>query len=64
LQMMPGRIAEFYARASDKERALKWLETSYQMHDPLIQLNSDPGFDPLRSDPRFKDLVHRIGLPQ
>jgi len=63
LQMMPSRIAEFYARASDKERALKWLEASYQIHDPLIQLNSDPCFDLVRSDPRFKELVHRIGLP-
>jgi len=41
------------------------LENAYQEHSTLLTyLKMDPRFDPLRSDPRFQDLVHRIGLPQ
>ena len=47
----------------DKERAMAWLEKGYEdRFNPGVLLR--PGFDPLRSDPRFKDLVHRIGLPR
>lgn len=43
--------------------AIGWLEKAYQDHSfPLATINSWPWFDPLRSDPRFQDLVRRIGL--
>ncbi len=48
----------------DKERALQWLEIAYQEHDGVTTLNAYPFWDPLRSDPRFQDLLRRIGLPQ
>ncbi len=53
----------FYIRIGDKENALKWLEKSYQNRDRWItSLKYDPIYDPLRSDPRFQDVVRRIGL--
>jgi serine/threonine-protein kinase len=53
-----------YAGLGDKEQAFAHLETSYQeRRDRMIWLNVDPLLDPLRSDPRFEDLVRRVGLP-
>jgi TolB-like protein/DNA-binding winged helix-turn-helix (wHTH) protein/Tfp pilus assembly protein PilF len=46
------------------DQAMSWLEKAYQQKsDFLLVLGVDPIFDGLRSDPRFKDLVRRIGLP-
>ena len=46
------------------DRAFEFLEVAYEERAPyLIFLNHDPKFDGLRSDPRFNDLVRRIGLP-
>jgi len=47
------------------DEAMQWLERAYQQRDyQLTWLGVDPIFDPLRSDPRFSNLVHRIGLAQ
>jgi pentatricopeptide repeat protein len=53
-----------YAALGDKEQAFAYLERSFdERRDRMVWLNVDPLLDPLRSDPRFKDLVRRIGLP-
>jgi TolB-like protein/Tfp pilus assembly protein PilF len=53
-----------YAGLGDNEQAFAWLERSYQeRRERLVWLNVDPLLEPLRSDPRFHDLVLRIGLP-
>ncbi|MGA2647963.1 MAG: hypothetical protein ABSF15_24970, partial [Candidatus Sulfotelmatobacter sp.] len=58
-------IARFYADLEDKAQAFHWLNTAYQEHDwLLIGLNTYFQFDPLRSDPRFAELVRKVGLPQ
>jgi hypothetical protein len=54
------QIAMIYASMGDKEQAMRWLERGTK--NPSILLRS--GFDPLRSDPRFEDLMRRIGLPE
>ena len=57
-----SEIALMYVGLGDKDQAMKWLEKAYEEHfNPSILLRS--AFDPLRSDPRFQDVVHRIGLP-
>jgi TolB-like protein/DNA-binding winged helix-turn-helix (wHTH) protein len=58
-------IATFYADVGDKEQAFHWLNTAYQEHDwLLISLNTNFRLDPLRSDPRYAELVRKVGLPQ
>ena len=60
----PVLVAGVYMRLGDKARALQWLEKGYQERDDLmIDLNVDPVFDAFRSEPRFQDLVRRVGLP-
>jgi TolB-like protein/Flp pilus assembly protein TadD len=58
-------IALVYTGLGRKTEAFKWLEESYKAHDVgLLYLKVDPPLDPLRSDPRFDDLVRRVGLSQ
>src|SRR5262249_15062912 len=58
-------LALNYALLSDKEKALEWLERAVAEHDVWVAyLNVNPEFDALRSDPRFQDLLRRVGLPQ
>ena len=54
-----------YLGLGDNEQALAWLERAYQEQSNMLQLiKVHPYFDPLRGDPRFVDLVHRVGLDQ
>ena len=58
-------FAEIYIGLGDKEQALALLEKAYADRSMLLTfLKVDPEFDSLRSDPRFKDLLRRLGLPQ
>jgi TolB-like protein/tetratricopeptide (TPR) repeat protein len=60
----PLTIASFYAAAGEKERAFPWLEKAFQARSPqLMHLKADPSFDSLRAEPRFADLLRRIGFP-
>jgi len=61
----PYNIASFYADLGDKDQAFQWLNTAYQEHDQsLVGLNVDFLLDPLRSDPRFSELVRKVGVPE
>ena len=54
-----------YLGLGDNEQAFVWLEKAYKEESNLLQLlKVHPYFDPLRGDPRFTDLVHRVGLDQ
>jgi TolB-like protein/Tfp pilus assembly protein PilF/tRNA A-37 threonylcarbamoyl transferase component Bud32 len=56
-------IARVYAGLGDEGPALDWLEKSLEEREPyLIRLNVDPAFDGLRSNPRFKAMLKKIGL--
>jgi len=48
----------------DKDRAFEWLEKAYEERaGRLVYLKVEHAFDPLRSDPRFGDLVRRLKFP-
>jgi len=56
-------IALVYVGLGDKDQAFQWLEKSFQDHEARInRLKVDPLFDSVRSDARYADLIHRIGL--
>ena len=56
-------IASLYARLGQKDEAFAWLEKAYQDRDyQMTELNVRPEMDSLRPDPRFADLVRRVGL--
>lgn len=58
-------IAVIHANLGQKDQAFVWLEKSYQDREgSYVLVKVDPGLDSLRSDPRFADLVRRIGLPR
>jgi TolB-like protein/Flp pilus assembly protein TadD len=57
-----SEIAMIYASLGAGDQAMNWLEKGYdERFNPGVLLR--PGFDPLRSDSRFQDLLHRVGLP-
>jgi tetratricopeptide (TPR) repeat protein len=59
----PYRVALIHAGLGDNDQAFEWLERGYQKRDAwLIWLKVDPALDRLRSDQRFPDLLHRVGL--
>jgi len=58
-------IAAMYADLGDKDQAFRWLKTAYQERDyNMVTLKTDFLLDPIRSDPRFAELVRKVGLPQ
>ena len=65
---MPINMATYYTAAGDKDRAFYWLEQAYKYRGqgagvPMILLNTYSLLEPLRSDPRYKDLLRRVRLP-
>jgi DNA-binding winged helix-turn-helix (wHTH) protein/TolB-like protein len=54
-------VALMYLGLGEKDLAFAWLDKAFQERSPwLIHLNVDPRFDPVRSDPRFRDLIRRL----
>jgi TolB-like protein/DNA-binding winged helix-turn-helix (wHTH) protein/Tfp pilus assembly protein PilF len=58
----PDRFAVVYAGLGDKDRAFQWLEKTYREGGLLTGLKVDPRWDKLRTDPRFGNLLKRVGL--
>ena len=58
-----GAFVNAYLGLGDNEQAFYWLEQAYKEQSNILQfLKTHPYFDPIRSDPRFADLVRRVGL--
>lgn len=61
----PNIMAKIYIGLGEKQHAIEWLEKAYEIReDSVTWLNSEPSFDSVRSEPRFQDLVRRVGLPK
>ena len=59
----PMLVAWAFLGLGDEDQALGWLEKAYAEHsNELTSLKVHPGYDPLRSDPRFQELLRRVGL--
>jgi len=57
-------IAYLYGHAGEKERALEWLERCFEERElDMVSLGVNSIWDSLRNNPRFQDLLRRIGLP-
>ena len=59
----PYYIAQMYAFAGNKEKAMGWLETAYEMKDPMMPYIHGFIFDLLDDDPQYQDLLRRMNLP-
>ena len=64
--LSPYLKAHFYAALGEKDKAFAELNKAYENRDGFVAmyLKVDPRLDPLRSDPRFQDLLRRVGFPQ
>jgi tetratricopeptide (TPR) repeat protein len=63
--VFPSVFAYAYLGLGDKNQALTFLERAYEEQDPaLFFLKMSPLFDPLRSEPRFQDLLRRVNFTQ
>jgi len=59
-----GSLAILYGVLGEYNEAFAWLQNAYEERDPqLTYLVAGRRFEPLRKDPRFEQLVHRVGLP-
>jgi hypothetical protein len=55
-------LANFANLKGDRSTTLDWLEKAYQHHDYwMLFINVDPQYDWIRSEPRFRAIVHRLG---
>ena len=60
----PSSLAWIYSALGQPDTALEWIEKAVEARDPMIVgLTVNPGFEGCRSDPRFPDLLRRVGLP-
>jgi TolB-like protein/DNA-binding winged helix-turn-helix (wHTH) protein/Tfp pilus assembly protein PilF len=58
-----GALINPHLALGDYDEAFIWFDRAYQEKSNILQfLKVHPFFDPLRNDPRFKDLVHKVGL--
>jgi hypothetical protein len=60
----PEGIAENYAYAGENELSIQWLEKALAIHDQdMNYLAVTPVYDGIRDDPRFKEIVRKVGVP-
>ena len=61
----PMDVVNLYVSAGEKDQSLEWLERAFEARDPGIPyLSVVPLFDSLRDEPRFRDLLRRMNLPE
>jgi len=61
----PNEMASFYALMGDRDHTFEWLEKGYAERSGRMEyVKNDDSFEPYHSDPRYIDLLKRMGLPQ
>jgi hypothetical protein len=60
----PEQIAIVYEGLGDRERALQWFEKAYSERSINIWHLPDARLDGIRTEPRFREIMRRMGLPQ
>jgi Tfp pilus assembly protein PilF len=60
----PFHIAAVANQVGDKERALEWLEKAYDIRDPKLPMLNRANWKSVENDPRFQDILRRVGLPR
>jgi tetratricopeptide (TPR) repeat protein len=58
----PFLMAKLHAQLGENDRAFEWLETVVEKREGDGYLNVDPALDPVRSDPRFRELLKKAGF--
>jgi TolB-like protein/DNA-binding winged helix-turn-helix (wHTH) protein/Tfp pilus assembly protein PilF len=72
IEHLPGSRADrtptllvAYSGTGQNDRVIELLQRAYSEHsNAVVQIKVDPMYDPIRSDPRFRDLLRRVGLEQ
>ena len=66
LHYVPGSLfAEAYIGLGEKDQAMAWLERAYEQHvQEMVDIKAYPGWEALRSEPRFEALMRRMNFPQ
>jgi TolB-like protein/DNA-binding winged helix-turn-helix (wHTH) protein/Tfp pilus assembly protein PilF len=65
VQIPSYSLVDAYVHLGDREHAFAWLEKAYEERDPSLPgMKVNPAWEDLHSDPRFQDLVRRVGLPE
>jgi TolB-like protein/Flp pilus assembly protein TadD len=59
----PKQISDVYLALGDRDSALKWLAKAVDARDVDLRLTTDPGYDTIRSDPRFAHILQEARLP-
>lgn len=57
-------IGRYYAEAGDKEKAILYLEKAFAVHEVSLIMLKRPMFDPIKAEPRYRELLRKIGLPE
>ena len=62
---LPFDLAGYYMRVKEYDKALEWLERSYEIHDPNMPYITTgiANFNPLKDNPRFIELLKKMKLP-
>jgi hypothetical protein len=59
----PYQVAQDYGRLGEKDATFTWLNRCYDEGAGMNFVKFDPAFDKVRSDPRFSELIRRMGFP-
>ena len=58
-------LATIYAKMDEIDEAFEWLEKAYKDHEVgMYSLKEAPHFEPLHNDPRWQEMLDKVGFPE